>query len=113
MKTKLAIVALALIVSASSMASAPLLGEEYCTDLRKAGEEVMKSRQRGLDIRASIIEEGVFLPFAVEAYSYPVFDNPSTKMQVVYDFGGKVFLACMSEELEFNDDGILTFSNRP
>lgn len=113
MKTKLAIAALGIALSAPAMASVPFLGEAHCTTLREAGEERMRARQSGLDIRASLIEEGVFLPFAVEAYSYPVFDSPNTKMQVVYDFGGKVFLACMSEGLEFNDDGIVTFSNRP
>lgn len=107
MKTKLAIAALGIALSAPVMAYNPEGNVSMCETVREGGHNAMESRQRGLTIDKALVGVSSLRNITLKAYSYPTFPDIDTKAKAIQDFGGQMFLSCMSGGMEFDDNDVI------
>lgn len=110
MKTKLAIAALALTMSAPAMAFNPEGNVGLCESIREAAELDMELRQIGSSIETALsAPNDITSAIAVKAYTYPIFPNTTAKAKAIEAFGGYMFLTCMAGGMEFDENNQMSF----
>lgn len=107
MKIKLAISALALTLSTSAMAYNFQGDDMLCEHVREGSQDVMEFRQRGNSLDKALSPGSAVFSEAItiEAYTYPIVQGITNKVDSIINFGSAMYRVCMAGYMEYDEAG--------